>query len=125
MQDAVVASPYATLLAVACVFAALLWAICVPYRKLGALRRTLAIEQAGRLSLQSRLEDATAALDSRLSRVEGGRLGLRGTERRREAIRSIREGADPAAAAQRCGLRPAELELLLELEDAATRAEGR
>ncbi len=86
-------------------------------RKTAELRRRLALEQANRCSLLTRFEEAVSVLENRLNRLDGSGEKRNGRgQRRREAVRSIRAGADPAATAKRFRLPRPELRLLLELQ---------
>lgn len=86
-------------------------------RRVSDLQRRLAIEEAGRRSLDDRLGAASALFESRLLRLEGvkGAAGSRAKQRRR-AVQLLDRGGDPMAIASRCGLPMAELDLLIQLD---------
>ena len=85
--------------------------------RVSELQRRLAIEEAGRRSLDDRLEAAAALFESRFLRLEGvkGAAGSRAKQRRR-AVELLDRGGDPMAIASRCGLPMAELDLLMQLD---------
>jgi heme/copper-type cytochrome/quinol oxidase subunit 2 len=109
------AAPIAVLVGMA----ALAWMLM---RRIAELRRRLALEETQSRLLSRRLDDVLVLYETRLLRLEGvkGAAGSRSRQRRR-AAELLRLGDDPAAAAKRCELPAAELQVLLEIEELRSR----